>query len=797
MVHDLKYALRSLARSPAVALTAIAALALGIGANTALFTVFNSVLLRPMNFPHPRQIVELERRYPGFDVPAMSAFKFDFWRRHNRSFQAVGAYAFLTSGANLSGSGRPERVTELPVTAGFFRVLGVQPILGRIFTDAEDKPGAGHFVVLSYALWKHRFNGDAGILGRAVDLTGESCTVLGVMPPDFDFPEHAELWTPLQLKPNPAEPGNEFKAIARLREGVSLEQAAADMNLVSANLRRQYGDLVGPNESVRVIRYHDWIVGDVRPALRILLGAVGFLLLLACANVANLMLARAAARHHEIAVRTALGAGRWRLVRQFLTESMLLAVVGGALGIALAAASLPLLLHLAPSNLPLVEHIHLDPRVLAFSLAAALGTGVLFGLFPALQSLRIGSALREAGTRTTAGAAANRARHMLVVSEIAISVVLLAGAALLIETFAKLSGVAPGFDPRNVLTAETNVQPASAARVTERIATRVEAIPGVVSAGITIALPLEIGPDLPFDIVGHPASGDLPQDQQWRVVSPHYFSALHVPVVAGRAFTEQDTRQAPAVLIVNEAFARRWFPKRNALGESILIGRYMGPRFRDVPRRIVGVVADTRDVGLDSDAPPMMFEPLAQTPEAFAPDDLHWVIRTSSGTGALGEQIRREALDASGVPMSETHPLDDVVGASIAQQRFSMTLLAIFAGLALVLAAVGLYGVISYSVHQRTRELGIRSALGANRISLLGLVLDQGLKLSIMGIGAGLIAALALTRLLRSMLYGVGPSDPLVFSAVAALLAAVALVACWAPARRASRIDPLEALREE
>ena len=798
MVHDLKCALRSLARNPGLALTAIVALALGIGANTALFTVFNSVLLRPMNYPRPQRIVEVERRFQQFDAAAVSAFKFDFWRSHNHSFSRMGAYDFLPAGANLSGSGEPVRVTALRVSAGFFPTLGVQPMIGRTFSESEDQPGAAHTVILSYGLWKRRFNGDPGILGRAIALSGESSTVIGVMPADFDFPDEAELWTALQLKFDATDISNDFKVIARLRDGVSLAQASADLNLISANLRRQNATLVGPTEGVRVIGYHDQIVGDVRPALRVLMGAVGFLLLLACANVANLMLARAAARHHEIAVRTALGAGRWRLIRQFLTESVLLAVAGGVVGIVLAAACLPLLLHLAPADLPLVDSIHLDSRALAFSFAAALTTGILFGLFPALQSVRIGATLRESGTRTTAGAASNRARHILVVGEVAISLVLLAGAALLIETFAKLSGVSPGFDPRNVLTTDMTVKPAAAAQAIERVTSRLEALPGVASAGTTIALPLQIGPDLPFEIAGHPVTlKDMP-DEEWRIISPHYFSALRIPVLAGRAFTEQDTRQAPGVLIVNQAFARRYFPHRSALGETILIGRVMGARFRDVPRQIVGVIADTRDDSLGSDPPPILFEPLAQAPEAIVPANMHWTIRVARVSPSLPEQIRREVLAASGgVPVSEPHPLEDVVGASIAQQRFSMTLLSVFAGLALVLASVGLYGVISYSVTQRTRELGIRSALGANRASLLGLVLGQGMKLSLAGIAAGLVAALALTRLLRSMLYGVGPSDPFVFSMVAALLAVVALAACWAPARRASRIDPLEALREE
>lgn len=812
-LSDLKYAARALRKGPVMTITAMAALALGIGANTALFSVVNAVLLRPMNYPHAERIVEITRSFQGgrFTSPALTATKFDFWRKQNQSFEAVAAYDFMPLGINLAGQGEPERLSSLPVTADFFRVLGVQPLLGRSFNESEDKPGAGNFAVISYAMWQRLFHGDRGAVGKTLTLNNAAYTVLGIMPSDFNFPEAADVWTPIQLKIDPADHSNNYKVIGRLKPGVSLQSAADDMYLVGQRFRQQFGKaLMADTEDVRVIGFHSWIVGDVRPMLVVLMAAVGFVLLIACANVANLLLARSAARRHEMAVRAALGASGWRIMRLLFTESLLLSLAGAVLGILLAQSSLPLLLGLAPANLPLLPRVSIDWTVILFAVAIAVLTGLLFSLFPTLQSMRlgIGNPLRDSGHRTTANASANRARQVLVVAEVAISLVLLIGAGLLIQTFKNLSGVDPGFDARHVLTTQMSVSDhrfrttAAVAQLTDRIVTRLEAMPGVVAVASAITLPTQIGPDLTFEIIGRPPSNQV-LDEQWRSITPHYFSALQIPVVAGRAFTLQDTQRSGAVVIVNEAFARKHFPKENPVGQQILIGRGLGPMFADSPRQIVGVVGDTRDSGLGAPPPPIMYEPLAQVPDGLIALDnqlapLNWVIRTSDASMPMVEPIRRETLTASGgVPMAEPHLLEDVVGASISRQRFSMTLLSIFAGLAMLLGAIGLYGVISYSVAQRTRELGIRSALGAAQRDLLKLVIGQGMWLAGIGLAVGLLCALGLTQFIKGMLYGVTEFDPFVLISVTALLAAVALAACWLPARRAARTNPAVALRED
>lgn len=811
--QNTRYALRALRKSPAMTMTALAALALGIGANTALFSVVHTLLLRPMNYPHPDRIVQLTRNYQGgkFQAPAVTAIKFDFWWKESRSFEAVAAHGFLPVGVNLAGKGEPERISSLMVTADFFRVLGVQPAIGRAFTASEDRPGAGHVAVISYALWQRRFNSDSRIVEQGIPLNNASYTVIGVMPRGFEFPQAADVWTPMQLKIDPADRTNNYKVIARLKPDVPLRQAAEDMRLVAGRFRRQFGrDLMDEHESIGVLNFHSWLVGNVRPALLVLMGAVAFVLLIACANVANLLLARSAARQHETAVRSALGASGWQLMRLLLTESLLLSLTGGVLGIVLAQASLPSLVGLAPSNLPLAPNVNLDWNVILFAAAISVTTGLLFGAFPAMQSAKFGivNRLRDAGTRTTTSAAASRVRHALVIVEVAVSLVLLIGAALLIETFKNLSRVDPGFDTHHVLTTQMSLTDerfgttAATARLAERVVRRLEALTGVAAVGTITSLPTEPGFDNPFEIIGRPASKEMP-DESMRIIMPRYFAAMRIPVVAGRAFTENDTQAARRVIIINEAFARKYFPHENPLGQQILVGRTMGPLFADAPREIVGVVGNTRDESLGAPPQPIFFEPLAQVPDALMAMGnqlvpVNWVIRTSGDPLAMAEKIRRETLVASGdIPMAEPRLLEQVIGNSIARQRFAMTLLGIFAGLAMLLASIGLYGVISYSVAQRTRELGIRAALGAARGDLLKIVIGQGMWLVGIGLAMGLVSALGLTQFLKGMLYGVTAFNASVLVTVTGLLAAVALLACWLPARRAARVDPIIALREE
>ncbi len=811
IAQNLRYAVRTLRRSPLLTGTALAALALGIGANVGLFSVINAVLLRPLSYPQPDRIVELQRHYPGQDVWATTPGKFAFWRDRSQVFEAVAAHSFLPLGMNLIGRGEPQVVMGMSTTADYFRVLGIQPALGRTYTSAEDQPGAGKYAVLSYPLWQQLFRADHRALGQTLSLGNESYQVIGVMPKGFQSPHPADLWVPLQLKIDPTDFSNDYPVIARLKRGVSLEQARADMRVVGARFRKLYGrEAMGDHESISVVRYHDYLVGDAKGPLWILLGAVAFVLLIACANVANLLLARSTIRQREMSVRVAVGASRIQIINQLLTESLLLSLAGAAVGCLLAYLSLPLLLRLAPANTPGLSEASVDSKVLLYALGIAVVTGVLFGIFPALQSARleVANPLREGSTRTTASLASQRVRQALVIAEVAITLVLLIGASLLVKTLRTLQSVQPGFDASNVLTMQMSLNkryktPTSLALLNSQVAARLSSVPGIVSVASSGFLPLFPYADLPFEIVGKPVKQDDMPDERYRLVSPKYFSTLRIPVVKGREFSENDSAQATQVLIVNEAFAAKYFPHEDPLGRQILIGRVMGPLFADKPRLIVGVVGSIRDVGLSRPAPPEMFEPEAQQPAALltlftSAIPLNWLVRTTRDPMSIAPLIRREALTVAGdVPLARPKPLSDIVQESLAQQRFVMILLTVFAGLALLLGTVGLYGVISYSVAQRTRELGIRSALGARRSDLLKLVVGEGMRLAIAGLALGLFVAFGLTRYLQSMLYGTSPSDPAVLTAVTLAMAAVALGASFIPAFRAAQVNPVVALHQE
>ena len=809
-IQNIRYSIKALRKAPVMTVTATVALALGIGANTALFTVINAVLLKPLPYSHPERIVELMRHYPGIDIWATTPAKFAFWQRENHSFEAVAAYNFFTVGLNLVGSGEPQRLTAQAVSADYFRVLGASPFLGRTYTAQEDKPGAGHYAVLSHALWRKHFDSDSDVLGKNLSLSSANYEVIGVMPAGFDTPQHPDLWVPLHLSIDPADRSNAFAVIARLKPGVSIKLAEEDLKLAAQRFRKAYGsELIDTQESVSVFRYHDYLVGDAKRPLSILLAAVGFVLLVACANVANLLLARSAVRQREIAVRVAVGASGSQIVGQLLVESLMMSLVGAVCGCILAQAFLPLLLHLAPTNIPQLAGATIDATVLFYTLFVALLTGVSFGLFPAIQSARSGMAgpLSEAGTRTTGHAASKRVRQALVITEVAVSLLMLIGASLLIKTIGNLDTVQLGFDPRHVLVMQMSVDnrfrdPSALAQLNTKVATRLRSIPGVVSAASTAVPPFAISPDLPFEVVGGPASRDT-LNERYSFVSPHYFSTLRVPLLAGRDFSEQDTSQSSPVLTVNQAFAGKYFPRKNPLGQQILIGRMMGPNFADKPRRIIGIVGDARNEGLNRAAAPEMYEPASQVPRNLLEFDLSlmplsWVIRTTRDPMPLVEQIRREALTVAGdMPMAEPRSLDSLLSDSMARHRFVMTLLSIFASITLLLGTVGIYGVISYSVAQRMREMGIRSALGAHRSDLLALVVGEGMRLAGLGLGIGLLAAFGLTRFLESMLYGVSRSDPQVLAGMTAAMTVTAFMACFVPAYRASRVDPLVALHEE
>jgi putative ABC transport system permease protein len=808
--QDLKFSFRTFRKTPSVTLLALCALVLGIGANAALFTVVNAVLLRPLNYPEPNRLLELHRQYPGGIGWAISATKFLYWEKENHTFDALGANDVLSTGLNLSGSGEPERLHSLRVTSGWFRALRVSPLLGRTFSASEDAPGAGQYAVLSYGLWKRRFGGDPAMLGKSITLSGNTYTVLGVMPNDFRFTIDADLWVPMQLKMDPEDLSNMYRVLGRLKDGVSVQQANADLAVVRNRMKQQLPKHVEANEQIGTTPYLELVVGDVRPTLLVLMGAVGFVLLIACANVANLLLARSAARRKELAVRVALGAGSWHIARQALTESLLLSFLATALGLLLAWVCLPVLLHFAPSDLPRLAEVQLDGRVLAFAAILAVLTGLLFGLAPLVQALRANAneALREGSGRGTGSSGVLRVRNALVIGEVAISLVLLIGAGLLIETFVRLRLVSPGFDPRNVVTMQMSIDgtrygtTAAVASMYDRTIQRLATVPGVQSAATVTSLPLELGPDFGYAVDGRKqhTDGELDGDAQWRSVTSRYFDVMRMPMVSGRAFNERDTANAPPVVVINETLARQAFPHQNPIGARLNIGR---PVIANWTPEIVGVVADSRDAGLDSRPAEMTFTPAGQTPEMLTGLlnrllPANYVLRVSGNPTTAGNLARRELMSLDTMqPVSEPRLMAGIVSTSIARQEFNMLLLGLFAGLALLLGAIGLYGVISYSVVQRTRELGIRSALGAGRSELITMVLTQGLKLTGAGLGVGLIAAFLLTRYLQSLLYGVKPLDATVFGGVCLVLTAVAVAASYIPALRAARIDPIVALRDE
>ena len=817
MLQDARYAVRTMLKSPGFAAVAVLTLALGIGANTAIFTVVNAILLRPLPYQDAERMVFLTRTFPGGRSGSVSVPKFFSWRRDSIDvLTSVAAYDFMGPGVSLSGEGDPEQIKAIRASVDFFSLFGVTPALGRTFSAEEDRPSGPRVAVLSYGLWKRRFGADPQLVGRTVVLSGEPHTVVGIAPPDFEPNPPADVWLPLQADPNSINQGHYLVCAGRLKPGGTQAAANARMKIAAEQFRRQYPNSMGRNESAGVVSMRESLVGGIRPTLLITLGAVAFVLLIACANVANLLLARAAAREKEIAIRTAIGAGRWRLVRQLLTESGLLALAGGAIGLLLGHWGLRLLLAFTPAQLPrlseMTTHSGLDIRVLLFTLLLSLATGVLFGLAPAFRISRpdLSSTLKEGAARTTSSVRHLRVRGLLVVSEMALGLVLLIGAGLLIRSAVLLRGVQPGVDARHALTfktALTGARYANTAAVTQfsrLLIERLERLPGVQAAANIINLPTEPGPDLPLRIEGRPASAaDATGEEQWRYASPHAFKATGVPLLRGRAFADTDTAKSPAVAIVNEAMRRKYWPKEDPLGQRITIGKGMGPEFEDPTREIVGVVGNVREFGLSNEPPPMMYIPQAQVKDAFTALGskilpMAWVLRTSVDPMTLATTVRREAVSVDPQQaVFDFRSMDQVFEKSMADRGFILLLLSIFAGTALLLAAIGIYGVMAYSVEQRAHEIGIRIALGAGRGDVLGLVVRHGMTLAGIGVAIGLAAAFGLTRVLTALLYGVKATDPVTFAGVAVVLAAVALAATWIPARRATRVDPITALRCE
>jgi putative ABC transport system permease protein len=802
-LQDLRYGARMLLKNPGFTLIAVLTLALGIGANTAIFSVVNGVLLSSLPYPHPEQLamVWCDNKRQGIPDDITSYPNFVDWRDRNKTFQGM---AGVTSGrTNLTGTaGEPEEISDANVSINFFQLMGVNPLIGRVFTAEEEQPGRDRVVVLSYSLWQRRFGGDPGILNKTITLSDAPYVVVGIMPPGFQFPERTEIWGPLAPDDRMRQARFAFflPVVGRLKPGVTRAQAQADLEVVASQIEKQFPDMAG--YWVNVVPVLENTVGPVRRALVILSVAVLFVLLIACANVANLLLARAAVRQREVAVRSALGAGRWRIVRQLLTESMLLAVMGGALGVLLAWWGVRLLVDLNPANIPRLENIRLDGRVLWFTLGLSLLTGVIFGLVPALQTthFKLSEMLKEGG-RTGAGGGrrANRIRGAFIVAEVALTLALLVGAGLLIRSFWHLQSIDMGFKPDHLLTLRVTLwgsqyrQGGQAVAFYHQLQERLAALPGVVSASATsgIMLPKLANSGL-FTIENRPRDPnelalELPIDR----VQPNYFQTMGVPLVKGRPFTEADTRDTPMVAIVNETFVKRYFPNDEPIGKRFTFGGG-GPNARWIT--IVGVVRDTKRQGVDQPVRIESWMPLAQRPSG----SMEIVLRTTGDPLALSNAVREAvwSLDRN-LPIPTIQTVEHILSQRVAQQRLNMLLLVLFASIALILAAVGIYGVMSYAVTQRTNEIGIRMALGAQARDVLRMVIWRGMALALIGVALGLAAALALTRVMKNLLFDVSTTDPVTFAAIPVLLTGVAFIACWIPARRATKVDPLDALRYE
>src|SRR6266403_276336 len=821
LLADVRHSFRILIKSPGFTIVAVLALALGIGANTAIFSVIDRVLLAPLPFPDSERIMRVQRKFPNGNGSSVSIPKFMAWRK-SRRFQSMAAYDFGSVSLNLGTSDRPNPINGMHVTANFFSVFGVTPFLGRTFSPEEDLPNAGKFAVLTFNVWKNRLGGDHDIVGKTIALSGEQYVVLGVMPEDYQSDPPTDLYLPGQFDPDSTNQGHIYYVAGRLRPDASIASAQAELAVIADQFRAAHADIMDKTESVDVVPLRVAIGGEVRFALLILAGAVAFVLLIACGNVASLLLARAAGRQRDIAIRTAVGASRGRIIRQLLTESMLLGLAGGVAGLILGGIGVRMLLALSPGNIPRInapEHslgglMLLDWRILVFLFGISLATGLLFGLFPALRVSRfdVNAVLKESSGRSGTGFKHSRVRGLLVISEIALAVVLLAGAALMIRTSAGLRSVKSGIDPSNVLTLRSAISgsrygsTAQVANMVRQATEGIQALRGVRVAGCAVSLPMDqVGIDLPFSIEGHaPKSGEKWEgDEYWRFVSPGYFEALRIPLVRGRYFTRTDAGNAAHVVIVNEAFARKYWSDQDPVGHRMEIAKGLGADFDEPVREVVGIVGSVTESGLAGGMVPVMYVPQSQITDGLTRLGasllpLSWVIRTSGDPLSMASAIRREfeSLDPQLAP-SHVVNMVQVIAEGNARQNFNTLLLTVFASIALLLAAVGIYGLMSSAGEQRMQEIGIRMALGADQGKIMRLVLGQGMRLAMVGTTLGLAGAYGLTRLLAKFLFGVKPSDPLAFSIVAATLIVVTLLAAFVPTRRAMHVDPIVALRQE
>lgn len=804
LLQDIRFGVRMLFKSPGFTAVAIISLALGIGANTTVFSVVNAVLLKSLPYHDPQSIVLVwgEDKAGGGSRGSMSATDVADYRARNHVFEEIATYADFRP--VFSGNGEPERIPGAQVGDGFFTVMRGQPLLGRVFTAEEQIEGKDLVVVLGYGLWQKRFGGDPNIVGQTIKLSARNYTVVGVMPADFEplptgvMTWRAEFYRPVAEQPNDKERASRhLRAIARLKPGVTLGQAQTEMNLIASQLAQEHPN-DNANSGVRLVTLREDLVGKLRPALWMLFGAVAFVLLIACANVANLLLARSTARHKEIAIRAALGAGRNRLVRQFLTESLMLALAGGALGVLVAVWGTTLIETAAAKLFPMLGIIALDRTVLLFTAALSIITGVVFGVVPAWRASRpdLNETLSDGGR--SAGAASTRSplRSVLVVTEVALALVLLICAGLLIKTVVRLRSVDPGFKPDRIVTMNVwlpgaKYKAADAKVFFDRMLERIQALPGVEAAGVTSVLPVSANYDKrTIEAEGQPkAPGEYPDVDNY-MVSPDYFRAMSIPVARGRALAAQDNENAPLVVLVSETMAHKLWPGEDPIGKRVRF--YNSDPAEQRPwRTVVGIVRDVKQYGLDTAGTMAMYETIAQFPATA----VTLVVRSATEPGAMVSAVRREilALDKDQAVFNIA-TMEQLVSDSMSLRRFSMFLLSVFAGLALVLAAVGIYGVLAQSVSQRTHEIGIRMALGAQARDVLKLIVRQGMSLAVIGIVIGLLGAIALTRLLASLLFGVGATDPMTFVWIPILLAAVSFFACYLPARRAARLDPIKAL---
>ncbi|MGA9768287.1 MAG: ABC transporter permease [Blastocatellia bacterium] len=807
--QDLRYGVRMLLKNPGFTAVAAITLALGVGANSAIFSVVNGVLLKPLPYKAPEQLVRVFETCAEFPKFPISPANFLDYREQNQVFDDFAT--FTRSDLQLAEGDRPARLTAMMVSEGYFRLLGFEPILGRDFLPSDEQQGNGQVVVLSNRLWQSRFDSDPQIIGKSIKLNGDLFTIIGVMPSglqhvggDYHSLPHAEnidLWWPLPLDRMRNRRGSHFlNAIARLKPGVTEQQAAAQMNEIALRLEQQY-----PNSNkdwrIKLIALREEIVGQVQPMLLVVLGAVGFVLLIACVNVANLLLARATAREKEIAVRVALGAGRWRITRQILTESLLIAFLGGLLGLALGVLGVQGLTAFSPDKLPRLQMIGIDGRMFAFTLAIALLTGIIFGLVPALNisKANLNEVLKDSSRGATGGLRHRRLRGLLVVAEVALAFVLLIGAGLLMRSFIFLQRVDPGFNPHQVLTASIDLaykryeDRLVRESFIQRLIGQVQTLPGVRAVGASTDLPWTGYDENTSIIIEHRTlSKDDDPHARYHSVSPDYFPAIGVPLVAGRFFTERDSADAPRTLLINQSMARRYWPGEEATGKRL--------SFTDPPTEkdwmtVVGVVGDVKDTPEAAAAEPAFYWPVAQN---IWQRELFLAIRADVDPFTLVESVRREVLAIDkDLAIADVNTLEQIAGGALNEPRFAFLLVGIFAAVALALATVGIYGVISYSVSQRTHEIGLRIALGAQQRDVVKLVVRQGVVLALTGVVIGVGSALALTRLMASLLFGVGSADPLTFTSIALLITIVSLVACYIPAHRAMKVDPMIALRSE